>query len=606
MRPGERRTPRVPGRDAREQAREDVDSELEFHLDRLIESNVRRGMDEATARAEALKRFGDPARARAGLGARAVARERRLRHTRHIDELRQDVRQAVRSQARSPVFALAAIATLAIGIGANTAIFGVAHGILFEPLPYAEPDRLALLWQDNTLEGDARYPFSPANYRDLVDRTRTLAAVAVYQPSSEVTVAIDGTAERVRSTVVSTEFFDVVGVQPALGRTFRPDEGVAGGPPVAVISDAYWRSRFAADPAVLGRSVELFGNPLTIVGVMPRGFTVPTSDAVDIVSAIRYAPESWTVRARHSMRVIARLREGATLEGARREANDLFAELERLHPATNRGMRVTLLDLRTALVGDVRTTLLILLGAAAVVLLVACANITNLLLARASERMREFSIRAALGAGRGRLIRQVLAESAVLALAGGAAGLVLARFIIGAVRTLGAASLPMLNRVDLSGPVLTFALAITLATVLLVGLLPALQGVRARATALRDEMRGSSAGRVRLRTRRVLVVAQVAMSLILLVGATLLIRSYRATLAVDPGFTTDRVLTFSLTKMGDAAERVRFFEEVERQLAVLPGVDGVGAVSMLPLTGAGGRRRRTSSASAGGTGSRRR
>lgn len=584
-----RRLPRVRSAQPVEQAQQDVDHELSFHIERLVEANMRKGMDEQAARAAALQRFGDVGGARATLTKQTAARERNLRKAEFLNDLKQDVRYAARTLARNPVFAFAAVATLALGIGANTAIFGVAHGILFERLPYAAPERLVMLWQNNMLAGDERYPFSPANYRDLIERTKTLDGVAAYAPQSEVTVMIGKTAERARSALVSREFFDVAGVQPALGRKFEAAEAVMGGPRVAVISDAYWRRRFARDRGVLGQSILLYGMPLTIVGVMPPGFTVPTADEVDIVSAIQYAPDYWTVRARHSMRLIARLRDGVTVEQARREANNVFAELEGTYPETNRGMRVTLLDLRTALVGDVRTMLLVLLGAVSLVLLVACANITNLLLARASERVREFSIRSSLGAGRARIMRQLLTESAVLALVGAGAGLVLAHFLIGGIRSLGAASLPLLNRVDLSRPVLLFALAITVLTALLVGTLPALQGMRARAAALREEARGSSAGRSRQRTRRALVVAQVALSIVLLVGAGLLIRSYRAIMSIDPGFTTESVLTFTLMKMANQEERLRFFDEVERRLSALPGVTRVGAVSMLPLTGAGGR-----------------
>lgn len=567
----------------------EVDREIGFHLERLTASFMTQGMDERSARAAARERFGDLERARKVLGAGALAREQGRRRTEFAGELTHDVRYALRTLWRQRVFAAAAILTLALGIGANTSMFAVAHALLLRPLPYADADRLVLLWQNNTMSGDVRYPFSPANYRDLVEGSRTLASTATYGTVGNSTVTIDGEPEQVKATAVSVDFYHVVGVSPAIGQVPGEADGVVGTPRKAVISDGYWRRRFAADPSVIGKQVDLFMNTVTIVGVMPPGFTVPGADAVDVVLAQQYETSFWAVRPRHSLRVIARLSDEATVGQASTEANAIFARLEATHPSSNRGMKVTLLGLRDALVGNVRTTLLVLLGAVALVLLIACANITNLLLARAAERSREFSIRAALGAGRGRIVRQLLTESALLAALGSGAGLLLAAVLLRVLRVAGTATLPMLDRVSLSGNVLLFALALTALTALLVGMLPALQGAAARLAALRENTRALSFGRGHHSTRRGLAIVQVALSLALLCGAGLLLRSYQATMAVDPGFATDRVLTFSTMKMGNDTVRTQHFDELERRLASLPGVRAVGGISQLPLTGAGGR-----------------
>ncbi len=549
-----------------------------------------RGMDEGSARRAAERRFGDVDDATHALEAESRRTEGRTRRIEWLGELRQDVRYGVRTLLRNPGFAVAAVLTLALGIGANTGMFAVAHGVLFRALPYADAERLVLVWEDNTAEENPRYPFSPANYRDMRERVRTIDGLAGFMGGRGGPVLLDGGApERAQLASVLGDFFGVVGVRAALGRTILAADEEPDAPEVIMLSDAFWRRRYGGDPGVLGRVVNLNGEPATIVGVLPPEFRMPGLDDIEVVVAQSFAPETWARREIHFMTLVGRLVPGATVAQARAEMNAIAEDLEQAYPGSNQGTRATVLPIREAIVGDVRTTVLVLLGAVALVLLVACANIANLLLARASGRTRELGIRAALGAGRARIARQLLTESLVLATVGAAGGVALAALIAYTVRVLGPDTLPRLEGVALNSTVLLFALAVTLATALLIGLLPALGAMRSRFVALHDSTRGASAGRERHRARRVLVVAQVALSVVLLAGAGLLLRSYRSMMQVDVGFERESVLTFTATVVDASPEEtVRFFDDVRAGILALPGVQEVGGTNTLPMSESGG------------------
>ncbi len=584
-----RRIPRVRG-GIDEQVHDDVASEIAYHLERVTEELMAQGMDEQSARAAAERRFGDVTDAAHALEAESRRTEGHARRAEWLTELRQDVRYALRALLRDPGFALAAVLTLALGIGANTGMFAVAHGVLFRALPWPDADRLVLAWEDNTQEANPRYPFSPANYRDLRERARTVDALAAFSAFGGGPVLNDGgEPERVKDASVLGGFFEVVGARAALGRTLLASDESPDAPVVIVLTDSFWRRRYGADPGVIGREVTLGGGPATIVGVMPPDFRVPGVEDIEIIDPLQLDPGMWARREIHFMTLIGRLAPGATVAQAHDELNAIAADLERDHPESNRGTGVTLASVREAIAGDVRTTLLVLLGAVALVLLAACANIANLLLARASGRSRELGIRAALGAGRGRIARQLLTESLVLATLGAAGGVAVAALLVYAVRGLAADTLPRVEDISLNATVLLFALGVTLLTALFIGLLPALGAARSRLAGLQGGARGASAGRERHRARRVLVVAQVAFSVVLLAGAGLLVRSYRTMMGVDAGFERESVLTFSVAKVGaDAGEIVRFYDELRARILALPGVRAAGATNSLPMTGSGG------------------
>ena len=576
-----RRLLRVRGR-VGEQARSDVAAEITFHLEMVVEELMASGMDEDSARAAAERQFGDVAAATSSLEAETRRTDEHARRVERFGEVRQDARYALRTLARNPVFALAAVLTLALGIGANTGVFAVAHGILLHELPYADANQLMMVWENNTAEQNPRYNVSPANYRDLRERARTLAGMAAYDPFVSPNVTGAGEPERATSVRVLGDFFGVLGVEAVHGRRIQPADEVDGAPPVAVLLHGFWQRRFAGDPSIVGSSIQLNGENVEVVGVLPRDFEVPGAPDVQLITAHRLTPDDWALRSVHFLTLVARLADGATVTQVQTELNGIATDLEREFPDSNRGTRVTALGMREALVGDVRATLLIILGAVGLVLLTACANVANLLLARATGRERELGVRAALGAGRARIVRQLLTESSVLAFIGTAAGLILAFATVRAVRTLGPATLPRLGAVELNGRVMLFALACALLTSLIVGAFPALRSLRIRLSTLHTGVRGSGS-RGQQRTRQSLVVAQIALSVVLLAGAGLLGRSFRSMLAVDPGFASDSVLTFTLPKRGEPLVVIGFYDDLLEKLRAIPGVVHAGAINRLPL-----------------------
>jgi putative ABC transport system permease protein len=505
-------------------------------------------------------------------------------------ELIQDVRYAARLLRRSPGFTLVAVAALALGIGANTAIFSVVDTLLLRPLPYADADKLAVVWEHNIPRDRKNNVVSPGNFihwRELNQSFKELAAVS---PAFRTTLTGAGDAMELPVQYVSGTLFGVLGVTPALGRDFYPQEDA---PNVAAvtISDRLWRQRFGADPAIINRTIMLNGRPNPVVGVMPPGFSI-LDKSVDVWSTVGLSPAARTPRGRW-MCVVGRVKDGVSMAQAQEDMARVHTELTRRFPDFNTGWTANVVPLRQQLTGEVRPALWVMLGAVGFVLLIACANVGNLVLARATARQRELAVRAALGAGRGRLIRQLLAESVLLSLLGAAAGLVLAWWATMALRTTVAERLPIarLEQVGIDGKVLLFTLAAALVSAFIFGIAPALTSAGAKLTdTLKDGGRAGSAGRG-ARIRSAFVVVEMALALVLLVGAGLLMRSFVTLLRVDPGFDSSRTMTVKVSiptlKYPNAVQQQAFFTQLFERLDALPGVTAAGGTSFLPMNGLG-------------------
>lgn len=513
-----------------------------------------------------------------------------------MDNLLQDLRYALRTLRRSPGFTLVAVLTLALGIGLNTAIFSVVNGVLLRPLPFRAPDQLVRLHHVHPEKAAEGGPFSPQDLEDLQAGAAGFEGLAAYlHVPGETGINLTGEGEplQVQGAYVSKEFFPLLGVNAARGRTLRPEENVPGADRVAVLSDAFWRGRFNADPAVVGRTLTLDGEPFTVVGIMPPSFSYPAREAEMWVPISRIGEDNIPhERGLRWMEVVGRLRPGTTPEAAAASVNAVLGRLATEHTDTNEGWgRARLETLRDAVVGPVKPALLVMLATVALVLLVACANLANLLLARASARERELAIRTALGAGQGRLVRQMLTESVVLALIGGALGLGLAAAGVRALLVLSAGTIPRPDEVGIDGRVAGFALLLSLATAVLFGLVPAIRAARgATAETLRDGGRGGSERRGG-RTRAVLVLGQTAAAMVLLVGAGLLVNSFWRLMNVEPGFRAENVLLASLDipndRYDDGAKRNAYRNELLRRVGEIPGVTSVGAAKTQPLKGGG-------------------
>ncbi|HEX4438664.1 MAG TPA: ABC transporter permease [Thermoanaerobaculia bacterium] len=496
----------------------------------------------------------------------------------------QDVRYALRSFAKSPGFTAAAIATLAIGIGANAAIFGLVQAVILRPLPFDQPDRV--VYVSETWQG-RRGSVSAGNFEDLRRAVRSFEALAAVRYGS-FNLAEAGEPERVEGARVTESFFRVFGVRPLHGRVFGADEDKPGGAPVVVLSHRLWRSRFGGAPDTVGRTIRVDGAPRTIVGIMPASFDF-YQDEEQLWVPAGLTPEDVADHDRHNRVVYGRLAPGVSIAAADREADAIGADLRARYPKDNseRGLRVQ--GFRDLLTEDYRGRLLILMAAVGVVLLIACTNVSNMLLARGASRARELTVRAALGASRARLARQLLTESLVLGVAGGALGIALAAFSVQALVAASPAGVPRIEQAGVDGGVLAFALALSVGASLLFGLLPAARVARGDLQgALREGGRGVRRGGSRDRLRAALVAAQVALAVTLLVGAGLLIRTALHLQRVAPGFDMD-VVTASLTlpPSADAASTVRTIERLDEELGRMPNVAGAAITTQAPL-GQGG------------------
>jgi predicted permease len=501
-----------------------------------------------------------------------------------------DLRIALRQLAKRPGFAVVAIVTLALGIGATTTIFSVVDHLMLRDLPFPDADRVVTLWQTNAREGVEREDVAPGNYFDWKERSGAFAAMGAVEPYS-FDLTGDDRPEVVLANYVTDGFFEALGVQPIAGRLLQADDFRDNSAAVAVMGWGLWQRRFGGDPALVGRTVVLDGHPATVVGILPRD--------LDLGLGYSYARrdlwvprrlQGWERNLRTSAwwTVVARLTPGATLASAQVDMDRVAGILAAEYPATNEGIGAAVVPLREHLVGTARPTLLLLSAGVGLVLLVACVNIANLLLARGADRAREIAVRAAMGAGRGRLIVQLLAESLVLALAGAAAGIALAFWSVDLVKAVAPGDIPRFETVAVNLRVLGFGIALALATAVLFGLAPALRLSRPDVREVLAEGR-VTAGRGRLRARQGLIVAETALALTLLIGAALLLRSFATLLRVDPGFRREQLLALQIFYWEDqhtAQHRIDFFDRTLRAIGDMPGVRSAGAVSAAPFLAA--------------------
>jgi putative ABC transport system permease protein len=581
-----RRVPFVPPKPEAE-----VDDELGFHLERRVQDNIGRGMSPEDARRAALERFGDVDGVRQEC-AQLLSQDRKAEARRDwLDDLRQDVRLAMRSAVRAPLFSLLAVLTLALGIGANAAVFGVVKSVLLNTLPYADPTRLVQIFcpfRDGTQDRGA---LSAGTISDIRERQRSFASFGAFQYPRDVVYTGEDAPHVMKAIWAEPSLFRTLGVSPFRGAGFRDEDALHDTTVVVMLPYATWQRLFAGDPGVIGRGIRINGISRTVVGVLPRGFVPPQGEADFYLplSIALFMRDPISVRGSHNFNFVGRLKPGVTPEVANRELTAIGAELERLYPKDNLGIGLTGLRLRDAMVGDTRTPLLVLLASAGLVLLITCANLAGALLSRTISRRKEFAVRVALGAGRGRLVRQLLTESVLLALAGGAAGLILAITGLRLLRGLALTALPSYADLSLDAGAVFVTFALALITGLVFGTGPALSVGRADPQGtLRDQTRGTSESRRTRRMRGLLVSGQIALCLSLLAAAGLLARSLWAMTTAPAGFNPDRLLTFTVqlpnAKYGLAALRVPFHDQFEERLRALPGVRGVAITSELPTT----------------------
>ena len=498
-----------------------------------------------------------------------------------MSDLLRDIRLALRTLRKAPGFTGIAVITLALGIGANTAIFSVVNGVLLRPLPYHDPERIAIVRE--TYADGLRGTASGPNFLDWRSRNRSFEQLSAYRLRM-LTVSGEGDPEEVSGAHVTSDFFRMLGIPLAAGRSFAPGEE-EGESRTVVLGDGFWRTRYAADPAIIGRTIRLNARPYTVVGIAPQGFAFPGRSQVWLPAELKVGRAA--ERSSHSFDVLGRLKPGVTLEAAQADIAAIAADLAREFPESNGGRSVELTPLVTDTLGAIRPALLLVAGAVTLVLLIACANIANLFLARASGRQRELAVRAALGAGRWRIARQLLAEAIVLALLGGTVGVLLATWGVDTLVALRPRGIPRLDEIGVDPATLGYTVVISVLVGIGFGLAPALSlSRRDPADWLRGEARGSE-GRSRVRLRNALVVVQVSLALMLLVGASLLVVTVRRLSAIEPGFDPDHVLVFDLPALSahypDRQRHVAFANRVLESLGAIPGAEAVGAVFYLPL-----------------------
>jgi len=508
----------------------------------------------------------------------------------------QDLRYGIRMLAKSPGFTVVAIITLALGIGANTAIFSVVNAVLIRPLPYKEPERIVMVWERNIPRSREQNVISPANFQDWQEQSSVFEEMVAFY-DNPINLTGTGDPEELSVQNVTTNMFSMLGANVALGRSFLPEDGKPESERVVILSYGLWVRRFGSDPGIIGNTISLNGNPCTVIGVMPPDFkffvkqTSFSGRQADLWLPVRFTPQSRIRRGRF-MSAAARLKDGVTLEQARSEMSAMAAQLEKQYPDFNTGWDVNLVPLHDQLAGEIRPALLVLLGAVGFVLLIACANVANLLLARAAVRQKEMAIRSALGAGRMRIVRQLLTESLLLAGMGGLAGFALAFWGTRLLIQMSPKDLLGIDSIALDYQLLGFALAVSLLTGIIFGLAPAIQASRASINEpLKEGGRSAASSGGSHRLRNVFVITEIALAIILLIGAGLMIRSVMRLQSVSPGFNPDNLLTVRLLLPGSRYREdhqvLGFFGQTLERVRNLPGVRNASAVSFLPFAGLG-------------------
>jgi putative ABC transport system permease protein len=513
-------------------------------------------------------------------------------------DLQEDLRYGLRVLIKNPGFTAIAVLTIALGIGANTAIFSLVKAVLLRPLPYKDSERLVMVWEANQKTGVSHVQVSAPNYVDWRDQNEVFEqmAAAFARPDTGVNLTDGANPEWVQAAITTGNLFAVLGIQPALGRAFLPEEEKAGNNRVTILSDALWRRHFNGDRSIIGKTITLDARSYTVVGILPAAFEFPTPHSVDSAAKPKEPVELYLPavlgkhRGGHNYRVIARLKPGVTLPQAQAHMDAIAARLQQQYPDQQAGMGASVVALSEQVVGKVRMALFVMLGAVGFVLLIACANIANLLLARSAERNREFAIRAALGASRSRIVRQVLGENLLLALAGGALGVLLAYWGVQTLMALSPIDFPRLHETRIDAPVFGFCFLLSIASGLVFGLAPAIQLSRPNLNnSLKDGGGRASEGLGHRRVRGFLIVSEVALSLVLLVGAGLLLRSFIRLQETTLGFDPARVLTMQLSlpgaRYGERAQAVPFYEQLLQRTRNLPGVHSIGLTNYLPLSG---------------------
>jgi predicted permease len=558
----------------------DLEDEISAHLDEARDEYVARGLSREEARLAAIRDFGGVTQAE------QTCRE--LRSFRWPDEVRQDVKYSIRRLVKDPGVTLIAIATLGLGIGVNTAVFSIVNGVLLTPLPFPEPDRLVALYSRTT--GASQGSSSYLNFLDWVREARSFSELAAFRPD-DLNLTGLGQAERLPVEMVSAAFFPLLRVQPVRGRSFIPDDDRLGAAPVALISESFWQRRFASSPAALGQTLTLSGTSYVIVGVVPAAFRFDARNfhqsEVFLSIGAWNAPLFRNRKVSTAMDVVGRLKPGVTLEQAASDMQTIALGLAEQYPEVNQGVGITVVPLASDLVGRIRPLLMLLVAAVLFVLLIACVNVANLLLARATSRSHEIAICGALGASRRRIVQQFLIESVLLAVAGALLGSLLARWGTGAaLAALPDVLLPQADQIRLDWRVMLFTTVLSVAAGALFGLIPALAASRLHYAVLKERPRSS---RMHHRMQGLLVVVEIALALVLLVGAGLMIRTLTTVLHMDAGFTSDNLLVTRVSIPVTNTRRdgiLAVWREMRRQLAAIPGIEAASlSVSSVPMTG---------------------
>jgi putative ABC transport system permease protein len=502
----------------------------------------------------------------------------------------QDLRYGARMLLKKPGFTFVAVMALALGIGATSAVFSIVNSVLLHSMAIEEPERVVMLWENNLARNRAEVEVSYPNYLSWREQNRVFEEVAALPSVNfDMTLTGQGEPQQVEATTVSANFFSLLRSQPSLGRTFLPEDEKVGAPTVVILSDGLWKRRYGADPNVLGQKLTIEGESATVIGVMPKDFDFPKG--VELWATLTPSPDGWTSqRGFRVLRALARLKPGVTIAQAQAEMDSISGRLGEEFPKENKGYGVTMIPLVKSIFGNARPALFILFGAVFLVLLIACVNVANLLLARAATRQKEIALRLALGASRWRLVRQLLTESLLLALVGGLLGLLLATFGVEYLLTLAPQDIPRIASVQINAQVVAFALGVSFLTAIIFGLAPALQSSKADLNeALKESGAKSQGGARSKRLRSLLVVSEVALAVVLMVGAGLLVRSFNNLQRIDPGFNPNNVFTARValvqSKYPEGAQQKAFFEKVLARVKTLPGVESAAVVLMRPLSG---------------------